>query len=105
MGEVFFIIGLVGGLVCWTLFLSGLARRYWFITMATIGATVGLMEGFTSLKYGATISQLYWHWSVRHVVTSWICMGMLIGGMIFLAVHLQWKVMFKRNYTKKLKGE
>jgi hypothetical protein len=100
MSEVIFIIGLLAGLIGWTLLLKGVARLYWLITMGVIGATVGIMEVVAKCVEGRTISQLFWVWSVDNVVLAYVAMAMLIGGMMLLAIHLLWKVWFDRNYKK-----
>jgi len=93
MGEALFIIGLLGGLVGWTFLLKGKARIFWLITMAIIGATVGVMELVAMGMEGMTISQMYWRWSVNNVALSWVAMGMILFSMGVLIWHLQVKVL------------
>ena len=105
MGEVLFIIGLIGGLVGWPLLLKGKARIFWFITMAIIGATVGVMEIIGTVAEGATISQMFWAWSVTHVWQAYVCMGMLLSSIIILIIHLMWKIWTNKDYKKTLKSD
>lgn len=103
MGELLFIIALVGCLVGWTFFLSGKARKMWLITMSIIGSTVGIMEIISMCINGMTISQLYWSWSCEHPVTSYFAMGMYLVGNIVLVVHLMWKQWTDPTYHKEPK--
>jgi len=98
MGEVLFIIALIGGLVGWTFLLRKKARLFWLITMSIIGGTVGVMEVVAKITHDVTISQMYWRWSVNNVALSWVCMGMVALGIGSLIWHLQAKVISGENY-------
>jgi len=101
MGEVIFIISLIGGLIAPFAFLNGWGRIFWLITMSTIGLVVVTAEVCGTMFLGKTISRMYWEWSLAHETTSWIVATVLVLGWTFgLILHLQWKVI-KRRIEKK----
>lgn len=100
MGEVIFIISLIGGLIAPFAFLQGMGRIFWLSTMSTIGLVVVVAEILGKAFVGKTISRMYWEWSLAHETTSWIVAGVLVLGWTFgLILHLQWKVI-KRRFEK-----
>jgi hypothetical protein len=101
MGEVLFILGMIGGLVLPFVFLTGKGRWYWLIMMTVIGLILGATEIIAVVDTGATISQHFWDWSVKHPTTAWIVLAMLFGGWMVLLVHLAWKLMTNKNYRNK----
>ena len=99
--EWLFIVSLITGLIGWTfLLLKDRAFKAWLPTMCVIGAVVGLAELLAMWYTGCTISQLYWRWSVNNIWQSWVAMGIYLIGQISLVIHLQWKVMFDKDYKK-----
>lgn len=101
MGEVVFIISLIGGLILPFALLTGKGRIFWLSTMSTIGLVVVTAEILGIKIVGKTISRMYWEWSLAHETTSWIVAGILVAGWTFgLILHLQWKVI-KRHFEKK----
>jgi len=98
--EYLFIVSLIAGLVGWTFMLGSQARKAWLPTMLIIGLIVGGAELLSIWYTDLTISQHYWRWSVYNVAKSWICMVIYLIGQISLVVHLQWKVMFEKDYKK-----
>ena len=105
MGEVFFILGLVGGLIVPFVFLTGKGRIYWLVTMSTIGLVLVASEIISTVDTGGTISQHFWHWSVQHPVTGWLVIGMLFMGWVILLLHLAWKLITNRDYRKTFKND
>ncbi len=103
MGEIVFIISLIGGLVLPFIFLTGIGRRYWLGLMVVIGGLLGLTEIVAKVHTGGTISQHFWHWSVQHRETAWLVLFLLAFGWLSLLVHLGWKLVFDPEYTKKFK--
>lgn len=97
MGEIIFIVGLIGGLILPFLFLTGWGRKYWLILMSTIGLSVGVAEILGKAFIGKTISRMYWEWSLIHTSTSWIVSGLLLCGWLSLLLHLQWKVITRKK--------
>lgn len=97
MGEVFFVIGLIGFLIIPFAFLTGKGRIYWLITMSTIGLTVVSMEVFSKVTTGKTISNHFWTWSLIHPETAWIVLFALLIGWLILLVHLAWKLIFRKK--------
>lgn len=94
MGEIFFIVSLVGFLVLPFLFLQGEGRIFWVITMSAIGAIVGISELLSKMITGLTISKHFWAWSLKHRRTAWIVLGLLLLGWLSLLIHLAWKMLF-----------
>jgi hypothetical protein len=103
MGEVLFISCLIVGLIVPFLFLTGKGRIYWLTMMCVIGTILGATEIISVIDTGSTISQQFWHWSVQHVVTAWICLALLLFGWVVLLIHLSWKLLTNRNYRIKPK--
>lgn len=99
MGELFFIIGLIAGLIMPFLLLTGWGRKFWVATMSCIGLCVVTAEILGKVYIGKTISRMYWEWSIQHEFTSWIVCIVLLAGWINLLVHLQWHVI-KRRFKK-----
>ena len=101
MGEVLFIIGLIGFLVCPFILMRGKGRVFWLITMGTIGAWIGAMEIYARVIDPAhlTISRHFWYWSLEHEGMAWLLLGLLLIGWLILLVHLAWK-MIKRRMEK-----
>lgn len=105
MGEVFFIIGLIGLLILPFTFLikdkkHSRARWFWTVTMSIIGLVVVGAEITGTVTNSLTISRMYWQWSLEHEGLSWVLSGLLLLGWLNLLVHLQWKVI-KRRFEKK----
>lgn len=102
MGEVFFIIGLIGLLILpFTIFIKEpKARWFWTVTMSIIGLVVVGAEITGTITQGLTISRMYWKWSETNEGLSWLVSGLLLLGWLNLLVHLQWKVI-KRHFIKK----
>lgn len=101
MSEVPFIIALLAGLYAWTFFLTGKARIFWNVVMGIIALVVVGGEIAGTVMYGKTISRMYWEWSVDHVSTHWVVMGMMMCGWIALLWHLSAKVIDKMLEKKK----
>ena len=101
MGEFLFVIGLIGFLVCPFIFMTGNGRKFWLITMGTIGLWIGVMEAVSKFTGGDgfTISRYFWHWSLEHESTAWLVLGLLQIGWLILLIHLAWK-MLKRRFEK-----
>ena len=97
MGEVFFVIALIGGLILPFLFLTGTGRKFWLVTMTIIGLVVGGSELVAKLSTGHSISQHFWTWSLLHPMTAWIVLGLLALGWGSLLIHLAWKMITKKN--------
>lgn len=105
MGEVFFIIGLIGLLILPFTFLindkkHAKARWFWTVTMSVIGLVVVGAEITGTFTNHLTISRMYWQWSLEHEGLSWVLSGLLLLGWLNLLLHLQWKVI-KRHFEKK----
>ena len=97
MNEVIFIVTLLGGLWAWAWFLTGKARIFWLSTMGIIALIVLAAERIGKVTIGHTISQLYWDWSLRHVTTHWLVMGIMLAGWLSLLYHLSSKVLKGKN--------
>lgn len=100
MGEVGFIVTLIGGLILPFALLTGWGRKYWIVTMSIIGAVVAGAEITGTIFLHKTISRMYWEWSLIHESTSWIVSGLILLGWLSLIVHLQWKVIKRRFFNK-----
>lgn len=102
MGEVFFIIGLIGFLILpfqiirGNSFVAKIARIFWTITMSVIGCVVVGAEIIGKVTQNLTISRMYWNWSLENEGWSWVVTGLLLIGWLNLLVHLQWKVIKRR---------
>lgn len=96
MAEIFFIIGLIAGLILPFALLTGWGRKYWMVLMSIIGLSVGGAEILGKAFLGKTISRMYWEWSLLHEGTSWILTAILLAGWLNLLIHLQWKVIARR---------
>jgi uncharacterized membrane protein YraQ (UPF0718 family) len=96
VGEVFFIAGLIIGLIFPFALLTGWGRKYWIATMSAIGLVVVSAELAGKVFLNKTISRMYWEWSLEHELSSWIVAGILLAGWLNLLIHLQWKVLARR---------
>lgn len=96
MTELFFIIGLIGGLILPFVLLTGWGRKYWLAVMSLIGCIVAGGEITGTVFLHKTISRMYWEWSLAHEKTSWIVVTVLAIGWLNLLIHLQWKVISRR---------
>ena len=94
MSEIPFIVALLGGLVSWGFFLTGIARIMWLLTMSLIAGIVIAMEITGKVMFGKTISRLYWEWSVKHKSTHWLVMAIMLAGWLSLLWHLSAKVLY-----------
>ena len=97
MGELFFILGLIAGLILPFIFLTGQGRIFWMITMSVIGLVVGGAELISKITTGHTISQHFWTWSLLHPTTAWMVLAALLIGWLILLIHLAWKLLFPKK--------
>jgi len=100
MGEVLFILGLIIGLICPFILLTGKGRIYWLVMMSIIGIILGTTEIVSVLDTGKTISQHFWDWSLAHPSSAWVALGLLAFGWGVLLVHLAWKLLKKQGIVK-----
>lgn len=100
-GEIFFILGLVGGLIGSVVRMKGVGRVLWLLTLGGCLAWVVVIEIAAVWGYGGTISQYYWNWSNEAKSWEfWLSMGLMTTGFGTLIVHLAWKRLTNRGYRK-----
>lgn len=100
MGELFFIISLIGFLIL--PFLIG-KLSWWVACMGTIGLVVVIYEiiGRFISPEKMTISRMFWTWSTakdengryKNRWKAWLILGLLQLGWLSLLIHLAWKML------------
>jgi len=91
MGELIFIVLLVGGLIGMAV-ISGLRKAWWNMAFwIFIGAGLGGFELVSKLVTGQTISQHHWTMTLADSSVGFVLF--IITGLFFIGVwlHLAWK--------------
>ena len=98
MGDTIFFVAFAGLLVgSWFLMPKGPARRLWKGLFGGVFLLVGAVELVALRSTGATLSQLFWRFSVAHRPAAWAILGALTAGWFLLLSHLAKAIVTRRH--------
>lgn len=101
MGELFFIIGLIGGLLGLAIYFGLKRMWFWMGTVIWWGVGLGIGEATSKAITDRTLSQNFWIMSTKNPLEGFTISTVLLLWILLVVVHLLWKNFKDSDYWKR----